>query len=238
MATVVRGHDRGSPYGKRRRELEKMSRLSILRTLRQRRTAKPLDQAAYWEMRAPDLVHGYDHPETWAERGWLAAGIEEELVPRLLRDQGVASVLVVGAGTGRQYDFLGNLGAHVRGFDISQTLARAASERHPEIETLVDDVLGAEQRHAAADAVLATAVLQHIAPSRIRDAARSVASLARRLIILREATWLATSSTYQWAHDYNALFPGWELVQRVVTDDTERYRVELRALIRRPTRTT
>lgn len=214
-----------------------MARLNILRALRERGTRSPIDPAVYWESRAPDLVSGYDHPETWAERGWLAAGVEEEFVPQVLRDHGVSSVLVVGAGTGRQYEFLRDLGVDVRGFDISQALARAARERHPQIETLVDDILGADQRHPPADAVLATAVLQHISPARISDAARSVAGLARHLIILREATWLAFSSTYQWAHDYDALFPDWEIVQRVVTDETDRYRTELRAIVRRAPQT-
>src|SRR5919201_4635856 len=150
-----------------------MARLmDIVRALRTPRVRAPLDPAAYWEMRAPDLVHGYDHPETWAERGWMASGVEEELVPRLLRDRNVASVIVVGAGTGRQYGFLSDLGISVRGFDISPSVVQAARERHPRIETLVDDLLGAEQRHAPADAVLATAVLQHVAPDRIQDAAR------------------------------------------------------------------
>ena len=209
-----------------------MGRLNLLRVL-SKRGSQPLDAPAYWEMRAPDLIYGYDHPESWDERSWLSAGVEEKLVPQLLREHAVVSVLVVGAGTGRQYKFLADFGVDVRGFDLSPTLVAAARERHPEIETVVDDLLGAEQRHTVADAVLATAVLQHIDPARIHEAARSVAALARKLIIVREATWLAERSAYQWAHDYQALFSEWELVQCVVTDEAGRYRVELQAFVPR-----
>jgi len=201
--------------------------VNILRPFRRRRT----DPAGYWERRAPELVSGYDHPETWAERGWMSSGVEEDLVPRLLREHSVGSVLVVGAGSGRQYEFLRPLGIDVRGFDISPTMVAAARERHPEVDTVVDDVLGAEARHEPADAVLATAVLQHVSPERVVEAATSVQSLARRLIVLRELTWLGAPSDYQWAHDYDGLFSGWETVDRAVTDETERGRVELRALV-------
>lgn len=196
-----------------------------MRLLRRR----AVDPATYWESRAPDLIEGYDHPETWAERNWQQAGIEEQVVARILRESGVRSVLVVGAGTGRQYEFL--TGFDVRGFDLSPSLVSAALERHSGIETVVDDVIGAEQRHVPADAVLATGVLQHISPDRIEEAAASVAALARRLIVLREAVWLAKVSSYQWAHDYDALFHGWRLAESVVTDEQEHVLTELRAYI-------
>ncbi len=209
-----------------------MRPLSFVRAAWNRRAEKPVDPARYWERRARDLVDGYDHPETWDERGWLSGGIEEKVVPQLLRRHGVRSVLVVGAGTGRQYEFLAPLGVPVRGFDISPTLARAARERHPGIDTTVDDLLGADERHSPADAVLATAVLQHVAPGQVADAARAMKALAYRLIVLRELTWLAPVSSYQWAHDYDALFSDWQTVDRVVTDANAVCRVELRALAR------
>jgi SAM-dependent methyltransferase len=208
-----------------------MGSMNIFRALRRRQPREPVDSSVYWEERALDLVAGYDHPETWAERGWMVGGVEEEFVPKLLREQRISSVLVVGAGTGRQYEFLSDLDVDVRGFDISPTLVRAARERHPEIETLVDDIIGADQRHEPVDVVLATAVLQHVAPETIADAARSIEALALRMIVLREATWLAVSSNYQWAHDYDALFHRWRLAERIVTDENARYRVELRALV-------
>jgi SAM-dependent methyltransferase len=206
---------------------------AILQALRIRRAPIPDDPAEYWESRAPDLVDGYDHPETWARRGWMAGGVEEEVVPDLLRRYGVGSVLVVGAGTGRQYAFLEDLGISVRGFDISPTLVRAARERHPGIETVVDDVIGAEQRHQPEDAVLGTAVLQHISPESIGEAARAVSDLARRMVVLRELTWLTGESDYQWAHDYEALFGDWDLAHRVVTDSNDVCRVELFAFVPR-----
>jgi hypothetical protein len=124
----------------------------------------------------------------------------------------------------------------VRGFDLAPTLVAAARERHPAIDTVVDDLIGAETRHAPADAVLSTAVLQHVAPEQIHDAAQAVIGLARRMIVLREVSWLAAVSPYQWAHDYDALFGDWTVAYRAVTDDNERARVELRALVRQPSR--
>ena len=97
---------------------------------------------------------------------------------------------------------------------------------------MVDDILGAEVRHDPADGVLATAVLQHVAPERIDDAVRAVKKLARRVIILRELTWLGPESAYQWAHDYGALFASWRIANQVVTDRNEVCRVELLALVR------
>ena len=80
----------------------------------------------------------------------MSGGIEEKVVPQLLRRHGVRSVLVVGAGTGRQYEFLALLGVPVRG--SYTTLAPAARERHPGIDTTVDDLLGADERHSPVDA--------------------------------------------------------------------------------------
>ena len=210
-----------------------MRRIRTLRVPWRRSAAIASDPLEFWEQRAPDIVHGYDHPETWAKRGWMAEGVEEEVVPQLLRQHGIGSVLVVGAGTGRQYAFLGGLGVRVRGFDLSPTLVAAARERHPGIETVVDDLIGGETRHAPADAVLSTAVLQHVPPEQIDDAVQAVVGLARRMIVLRELSWLEATSPYQWAHNYEALFPDWTDVYRAVTDDNEHVRVELRAFVRR-----
>jgi SAM-dependent methyltransferase len=209
-----------------------MRRMRLLRMPWRRPPNAASDPLEFWERRAPDLVHGYDHPETWSKRGWMVGGVEEEVVPELLRQHGIGSVLVVGAGTGRQYGFLDGLGVEVRGFDLAPSLVAAARERHPTIDTVVDDLIGAEARHKPADAVLSTAVLQHVAPERVGDAGRAVAGLARRMIVLREVSWLAAASSYQWAHDYDALFGDWAVAYRAVTDDNERARVELRALVR------
>jgi SAM-dependent methyltransferase len=207
-----------------------MARINILRVVRGRWRSAKFDPASYWESRAPDLIHGYDHPETWEERNWLSAGQEEVVVPRLLHERSISSVPVVGAGTGRQYDFLKDF--EVRGFDLSQKLVDVARSRHPEIDTAVDDLMGAEERQEPADAVLVTAVLQHVPPKRIADAIRSLTALARRLIILREAVRLAASSSYQSAHDYDLLFPQWDLLEALVAGETDQFRTELRALSR------
>ena len=105
-----------------------MRRMRILPARRFGHARRALEPVDFWEQRAPDLVHGYDHPETWPERGWMAGGFEEEFVPELLRKYEIASVLVVGAGTGRQYGFLTDLGVAIRGFDISEgAISRAIS---------------------------------------------------------------------------------------------------------------
>src|SRR5690348_7611258 len=83
----------------------------------------------YWEGRSRDLIEGYDHPETWDKRGWMRGGIEEQVVPELLHGEGVRSVLVPGAGSGRQYEFLLAAGFEPRGFDISPTLVQTCEER-------------------------------------------------------------------------------------------------------------
>ena len=181
----------------------------------------------YWEARAAELIEAYDQPETWAERMWLKAGIEEELVPRWLRGAGVRTVLVVGAGSGRQYEFLQQFGFDIHGFDISPTLVAKCRERFPAIPTELHGVSGAGARFDPADAVLSTAVLQHIAPAEIEVAVAELKSLAQRLVVLREATFRADESFYLWGHDYPRLFGDWAVVQRVVTDEDERSRTEL-----------
>jgi trans-aconitate methyltransferase len=156
----------------------------------------------------------------------MATGIEEELVPRVLHEHGVRSVLVPGAGSGRQYGYLG--GFSVRGFDLSPTLAAAARERYPNVETAVSDLVDAELVHPPADAVVTTALLQHIPPDRIEAAVASLCALAEKLVVIRETTWLARRSSYQFAHDYDSLFRGWKLLESVVTDENAICRVELR----------
>jgi SAM-dependent methyltransferase len=184
-----------------------------------------------WEGHAAELIEGYDHPETWPERGWMCEGVEEVYVPRLLRNHSIPSVLVVGSGTGRQYRYLAPLEIEIAGFDISPTLVAHARERYPMIPTVVDDVVGAESRHQQADAVLTSAVLQHVPPESIGRAIRSLKLLARRLIVMREICTQLVDATYQWAHDYQTLLDGWTCVYRIRTDATTRCTVDLTAWI-------
>jgi hypothetical protein len=81
------------------------------------------------------------------------------------------------------------------------------------------------------DAVLSTAVLQHVPPAQIHDALGSLRSLAGRLLVLREATFLANESHYQWAHPYESLLgdAGWDLVYRETTDESANFKTELMA---------
>lgn len=183
--------------------------------------------AEYWEDRADALIEGYDAPETWEQRGWLRDGVEEEAIPPLLAGVNARSVLVVGAGSGRQYHFLQPLGLEIRGFDISPTLVAACQRRYPDIETVTDTLIGADDRHPRMDAVLSTTVLQHVPPGEIQPAVAAVKLLAERIAVLRETTYLKEPSGYQWAHDYGALFEDWPIVHRSVTDENDSVRVEL-----------
>lgn len=206
-----------------------MSKIATVRAMLRRRRRADYRADEYWEARADDLIETYDRPDTWDSKGWMRAGVEERIVPRLLTDLGARSVLVIGAGSGRQYEFLSPLDAEVRGFDIAPTLVNACRERHPEIETVVDTVVGADERHQPADVVLCTAVLQHVPPAEIEAAAASVQRLAQRAVIIRELTSLSSRSDYAWAHDYPSLFAGWTEVHREATDRHERYEVDLAA---------
>jgi hypothetical protein len=201
-----------------------------------RRDVEPVDfgqPAAYWESRARDLIDGYDHPDTWGRRGWMRGGIEERVVPDLLRREKVATVLIPGAGTGRQYAFLLAEGFEPRGFDLSPTLVQTCQDRFPSVETVVGSVIDAADHQQPSDAVAATAVLQHVPPGEIAQAVSALKSLARKVIVVRELTRLDAESRYQFAHDYSQLFADWTEIERLVTDDRDGVRVELIAW-RRP----
>jgi SAM-dependent methyltransferase len=186
----------------------------------------------YWEARAAELIETYDEPASWPSKHWLRAGIEEEVVPRLLRDAGVQSVLVIGSGTGRQYEFLLPLGFDLAGFDLSPALVAECIRRYPTVPTAVGDVIGAEKRHAQADAVVSSAVLAHVPPEGIATAVASVTRLARRMVIVREYTRLGRAYAHQWAHDYDSLFAGWTESYRQVTDEWNGHRAQLIAWTR------
>lgn len=186
---------------------------------------------SYWEGRANDLVAGYDTPSDWAARGWIDLNAETDVIPNLLREAGAESVLVVGAGVGREYGYLEANGFKPRGFDLAPTLVEQCRKRFPDIETTVDTVIGAEERHPPADAVLSVTVMQHIPPAEVDAAARALKALARRVIVAREQTFRKVPSSYQWAHDYGLIFADWKLVYRQTTDETDDWRVELLAWI-------
>ena len=192
------------------------------------------EPTAYWEDRAAGLIDTYDHPETWAARNWLRAGAEDEAVPRLLRRYNCRSVLVVGVGSGRQYGYLSDFDA--KGFDISPTLAAEARLRFPHIETSVADVAECET-FGPVDAVVSSAVLGHVKPRDVEAVARAVARTARKLIVIREYTWLRQPLPYMWAHKYESLLASWQIVYREVTDAREDGRAELIAF-RKPTEPT
>ena len=196
-----------------------------------RRTPATYDPGIYWEARADELVEVYDRPETWRDRGWMAAGAEEETVPRLLAEAGAHTVVVAGAGSGRQYDYLLAHGLEPSGFDISPTLVETCRTRYSQVETHVGSVTDAARHGTAADAALSAAVLQHVRPGEIESAVASLKSLAQKIVVIRELTELATSSTYQFVHDYDALFADWREVHREVTDRREGVTVELIAWV-------
>jgi SAM-dependent methyltransferase len=190
------------------------------------------DPASYWDSRAEELIEVYDHPEEWEARRWTRGGVEEAIVPDLLRRRDVRSVFVVGAGSGRQYSYLLPVVATVRGIDISGRLVAECQRRYPEVITEQDTVVGADARHPPADAVLASAVLQHVKPLEIGAAVESVKCLARELVLLRELTVVDQVSPYQWAHAYREMFADWTLMFEAVTDERPNIRVELLAFAR------
>jgi len=184
--------------------------------------------ASFWEGRSRDLIDTYDHPETWAARGWLRADAEDTVVPELLRQYDCRRVLVPGAGSGRQYDYLD--GFRVTGFDISPTLVDECLSRYPTIPTMQAEVVGCE-RFGTFDAVVTSAVLAHVPPAEIEQAVASVQAAATKLIVLREYTRVGTEAEYQVAHDYDSLFAGWRSVHRETTDDRDGFFAELIAYV-------
>jgi hypothetical protein len=94
-------------------------------------------------------------------------------------------------------------------------------------------VVDADKHQSPSDAVVTTAVLQHVPAGEIDKATSALKTLARKLIVVRELTRLDAESHYQFAHDYTRLFAGWTEIDRLVTDDRDGVRVELIAW-RRP----
>jgi SAM-dependent methyltransferase len=183
-----------------------------------------LRRRGYWDARAKDLIAAYDQPETWSARKWLRVGAEDDIVPRLLREHGCQTVLVPGAGSGRQYAYLA--GFAVTGFDISKRLVRECRRRHPAARTVHGNVIGC-QSLGVFDATVSSAVLAHIPATEIAAAVRSIQMATRKLVIVREYTWLRDSHPHQQEHNYVTLFDGWTVVHRDVTDDRTDGRAEL-----------
>lgn len=157
----------------------------------------------------------------------MRQGVEEIVVPRLLGEAGCTTVLVPGAGSGRQYRFLLDAGFSPRGFDISHRLVTECRARFPGVPTWVGDVADARMHAEPADAVVTSAVLQHVSPEQVADAVRLLKALASKLIIIRETTTLGTPSQYQFQHDYSQLFGDCAEVFREVTDASDAATVEL-----------
>jgi SAM-dependent methyltransferase len=196
--------------------------------LRQRLGRQQLYQPdRYWEGRATELIATYDDPASWQERKWnIAASPEAELIPRLIAAHGIESVLVVGAGSGRQYAYLEPLGIEVRGFDLSPTLVRECTTRYPTITTVVDSVVGCDQRQLPADLVLSVTVLQHVHPEDIRGTVDSLQRLASKLIVVLEFTAFDSDSNYIFTHDYQVLMSDWQLAERVLVGASEGERTD------------
>lgn len=187
------------------------------------------DPRSYWERRSSELIETYDQPATWPARKWLRDGAEEEAVPRLLRQHACHSVLVIGAGSGRQYGFLGDF--RLSGFDISPTLVEECRKRYPEVPTVVGEVVGCERLFGKHDAVFSSAVLAHVPIPQIDGAIDSVKACAERLVIIREYTALSSAYSHQWAHDYERLMAPWRMAHREVTDERDGARAELMAFV-------
>jgi SAM-dependent methyltransferase len=189
------------------------------------------EPAEYWEHRAPELIEKYKHPKQWSALGWMRAGVEERIVPGLLVETRCGSALIVGAGSGRQYGYLAPLGLALHGFDLAPTMVATCRARYPEIDTTTDSIVGAESRQRPADAVLSSAVLQHVPPADIAQAIGAVQALARKAVVIRECVRLASPSDYTFAHDYERLMAGWRRIHATVTDDTDAFTVMLQAWV-------
>jgi SAM-dependent methyltransferase len=194
------------------------SRICLLATLGRVRQAvrrpEAYEPSTYWERRSRELIDAYDHPETWIQRDWsIATSPEERVVPELLDLFEVRSVLVAGAGSGRQYEYLEPLGLdEIRGFDLSPTMVAECTRRYPHVPTIIDDVIGCHMHERSADAVLAVTVLQHVRPPEIAAALDSLRRLAGKLLIVLELTEYSGHNSYVFAHDYLSLMRDWRLV--------------------------
>jgi hypothetical protein len=136
-------------------------------------------------------------------------------------------VLIPGAGSGRQYRYLLDAGFEPQGFDISRKLVAVCRERFPSVPTWKGSVTDAAARAGPVDAVLTSAVLQHVRPDEIEEAVAALKTTARKLIIIREATRLDVASEYQFAHDYGPLFLDWEEAHRETTDEAANFTTEM-----------
>lgn len=188
----------------------------------------------YWEHRAPELIRTYEDPGTWAGRGWnIAQSPEAEIVPKLLGDLRANSVVVAGAGTGRQYEYLENTGlTDLRGFDLSPTMVAECRRRFPSIDTVVGDVIHCADQHAQADVVLAVTVLQHVRPQDISRALAELKTLAHLALVVVEFSRFHEPSSYTFEHPYRELMADWPLQLEVAFDASATRLTELLAWTR------
>src|SRR5664280_714015 len=84
-----------------------------------RRDATKYNPTEYWERRASELISTYDDESLARAKNWnIDSAFEAKFVAAQLRLAGANGVLVAGAGSGRQYEYMKELGlAEVRGFD-------------------------------------------------------------------------------------------------------------------------
>jgi SAM-dependent methyltransferase len=180
----------------------------------------------FWQRRAAELIDGYDHPETWPARRWMRDGIEEQLVIDALAEHNAQTVFVVGAGSGRQYAYLRDR-FRLAGIELVPALVKECRNRYPEIETVCGDI--AKHQPGRYDAVVSSAVLQHVPPADISAACNILSNTAEKVIVIREATLLPEpgDGAYMWAYDYERLLPDWKLDARTITDERPGVRIEL-----------
>lgn len=208
------------------------SAAAFKRRLGHRATINPetYDPARYWDSRAEELIEIYDHPEDWASLKWMRSGVEEAC-PQLAGPARIAirvcnrrrlrsSIPVSPSGRGT-----------LIGIDISPRLVAECRRRYPTVETEVCSIVGAGDRPRSVDAVVSSAVLQHVPADQIAATVSSVKALARDLVVLRELT-LAAPAAYQWAHSHREMFDEWSLIREMVTDERPGVRVELLAFVR------
>jgi len=173
------------------------------------------DPAAYWQWRARDLIHRYNHLDQWQEmHGYHQQ--EAKLVTDVVRRFGVQDMLVAGCGNGRQFKYLLPEVKHLEGFDLVPEMVQDAQRGFPGVPVHCYGLEHLAERSRPHEAILSSTVLQHIKPEELPNILAALTQKAQRLLIFVELVRLeGQGAAYNFAHDYPTLMqahPEWRLV--------------------------
>lgn len=173
------------------------------------------DPAAYWEWRASDLIHRYNHLDQWQEMHSYHQQ-EAKLVTDVVRRFGLQDVLVAGCGNGRQFKYLLPEVKHLEGFDLVPEMVQDAQRSFPGVPVHCYALEQLAERARPHEAVLSSTVLQHIKPADLPNILAAMTRKAQRLLIFVELVRLeGQGAAYNFAHDYPTLmqaYPEWRPV--------------------------